>query len=291
TAQTDLTEVRLDGKELPEFAALKKPTRKFTFDLERTLSADKQTFTFQARAQDSEPRSFTLKVEYIPLLPIVTLVSPQNLHSRPPSGRDVRLQWELNPLEDHDYKIEVRVNGLEVKNTLDRPTQRLMADCTLTPGKNSIRVVVALKGRSRTTDFAAYVQQPPVVRVRPLRAGPTLTLEVRVESPMPLTGARVSGDSMAEREVNLERTEGLRRGDNPTADFQMKEVPLVEHVTNTIYVSIRNDDGETRERIEVKGPKRMIPTPSVTISEPARDVTTGLDRYALRFSVDSLTPL
>src|SRR5262249_54061268 len=139
TAQSDLTQVRLDGKELPEFAALKKPTRKFTFDLERTLSADKQTFTFRARAQDSKPRSFTLKVEYIPLLPIATLVSPQNLHSRPPSGRDVRLQWELNPLEDHDYKIEVRVNGLEVKNTLDRPTQRLMSDCALTPGKNRIR--------------------------------------------------------------------------------------------------------------------------------------------------------
>lgn len=294
--QADAPQGTLNG-----FDPAEAPT-KFQVDQEITLVPGQQQIRVLAQALDSQPTEVGLLIEYRPGLPRAAFGSPAS-ETVVVAGRDepqLELIGEFEaPANEFDFLAELWHNEqLSPANvTVDLEKRVLRAEVDLLPGEN--RFQWRLKNDWTTSasmdPIVVWYKRPPrIVETRILTEEPieqlVVDLEFWVESPtpLPLTGLAING-----WELRLDSATVEKEGPEFTRwKVAARDVPL-KLGANALHPMARNEDGWSQEgeAIAVTARQPPAPKPTVTLLNPARDVTVEESSFPLEFSVTSTSKL
>lgn len=300
-AETDLTVASLNGANLPGFDPTTKPMRRLRFTIEKTLDPGEQTLVFKAQAKESPEKTWRLKLDFQPELPLFMLRQPVNLDWLDPDQREVLLLGQLAPLEEVPYTFQVKVRGKEVQADFDRNAQTLSAKIPVEPGENLIEVSAGLEKRSRKVQLRAYVRRPPLLAaVQPPAEIKnqliTLTAEAETPQEVPPQDAYwrlTHGDHQSLHRLDLTRDvkKGAVVNGRQKWLLTIANVPLAEEAQNLLSLCLENRDGTVTRSVLIQGPKRQLPRAEVSLVDPKIDLTVDKPAYQLSFVVKSASPL
>jgi hypothetical protein len=269
------------------------------------LKPGPQAFRFLAKTATSPEEERTVTVEYQPLVPQVTISSPQSGDSFKGEEEStwIELHAAFGSVSGPQPKPTILLNDreLDVAAQINQAARTITAKVPLKPGANQLRVKLSNDWGSTSVSeevTVRYLRPPTILGVKaeePKEGVPFASLEARVKSATPLFAQNVHVFvNESERKAQVDIPD--KPGEGNVWTLHLTNIPLEANgkapTLNQIKLRVSNAEAEA----EKEGTTQVVyqpkqPPPVVEFTQPVDSISVTRPDFKVQFQVRSETAL